>query len=538
MAEVSRSFDELLSTEAPAYLQSDHPFYERKPVTDLWNRLTNVAELQLRWEAVADKQDVKWLGRKSRLLHVSGPPGSGKSSAVYAWAHKTCCSSGYSVAWIDVANKTGDDDGRCWFWKRDDNQAVVTERVAADQVEASIVILDGLRSETVGDWEYFAKRLVATGVVVILVSSEGVRLHAGNMNNIASLEHRFPSWAMKEYQHASRIDAIWRHIADEAFGEGHIDDNAVAREVALEAKYPVAGHSARFMFNKPLWAVEEELLSSSEALDTLKHLRQAMTRRRNKGAVNTLMAWLHENGATPNYTARFMDSFVLAATTKQELRVVNQEYQHITEAVDDNCLVSSFAARKVIENIETDVSTLRSVGRALGVRAVEGYALEASFSKSLQVAVSTAHAVTVYAADGVAQHWSAASFRNTENVFDAIVANRDVGSWIWIGGYQAGFDAVHIYDTRKIRFVQVTAGKKHDYLFSAMHSLLEMLALQDITFTHVDFVVVRPIDDERDFAQGDVTGRLEQGWNDFNGTPWNTRDPSLNTRILKIGWSI
>ena len=184
------------------------------------------------------------------------------------------------------------------------------------------------------------------------------------------------------------------------------------------------------------------------------------------------------------------------------------------------------------------MSTLRSAGRALGVRAVEGYALEASFSKSLRDAVSTAHFVTLYDADGVAEQWSAASFRGTDNVFDAIVANHDFGSWIWIGGYQAGFDAVHIYDEGKIRFVQVTAGKKQDYLFSAIHSLLEMLALRDITFTHVDFVVVRPIDDDRDFSKGDVTGRLDQGWNDFSGNPWDTRDPSLNARILKIRWSI
>jgi len=160
------------------------------------------------------------------------------------------------------------------------------------------------------------------------------------------------------------------------------------------------------------------------------------------------------------------------------------------------------------------------------------------FQKSLQDAVGGTRSFTACDAEGKGEQWSAASLRNTDNFLDSIVANCDIGSWIWIGKNQAGFDAVHIYDLRKIRFVQVTAGKKHDYLFSAIQSLLAVLASQDIAFTHVDFVVVRPLDDDRDFSKGEVTGRLDQGWKDFSDNLWNTRDPSLNARALKIDWSI
>ena len=93
-----------------------------------------------------------------------------------------------------------------------------------------------------------------------------------------------------------------------------------------------------------------------------------------------------------------------------------------------------------------------------------------------------------------------------------------IGSWIWIGKNQAGFDAVHIYEADKIRFVKLTAGRTHDYLFSEIQGLLSALALKGISFTHVDFVVVRPHDDYRDFSTGDVTGRLDQGWRDFSGS--------------------
>lgn len=49
------------------------------------------------------------------------------------------------------------------------------------------------------------------------------------------------------------------------FGAGNIDDNAAARDVALEGKYPLADHSVRFMFSKASMSVKEEF-GSREAL--------------------------------------------------------------------------------------------------------------------------------------------------------------------------------------------------------------------------------------------------------------------------------
>jgi hypothetical protein len=43
-----------------------------------------------------------------------------------------------------------------------------------NNADASIVILDALRAKVINDWENFAKDLAVAGVVIILVSSEGV----------------------------------------------------------------------------------------------------------------------------------------------------------------------------------------------------------------------------------------------------------------------------------------------------------------------------------------------------------------------------
>ena len=290
------------------------------------------------------------------------------------------------------------------------------------------------------------------------------------------------------------------------------------------------------MFNESRSSVEQNIEDSSDALTTIDSLRQAMVRRRNEGAVNTLMAWLHDNGITPTYRAKILGDIVPAATTKEELRVTDQEYQN-KPANHQNCLVSSYAARTVIEGIETDVNRLRTAGRTMDIRALEGYALEADFQKTLKIAANAASQITVFHGNGDTEQWSVVSYRLTDDVFEALVENRAIGSWIWVGGFQAGFDAVHIYGDGMIRFVQATAGKKHDYLFSAIYSLLERLALENIIFTHVDFVVVRPQDDNRIFTKGDVSGRLGQGWRDFSGNDWDLRDPTRNARIVKIAWS-
>lgn len=243
----SRFFTELASTEAPRYLRSSHPMYERKPVTDLWKALTSVAEMQLRWKAVpdADKRDAKWLDRKSRLMQVSGPPGSGKSSAVYAWAHKTCLSSGYHVVWVDVvANKT--QDVGCWSLRRDTNhQAVRMETIAASQFDADIVIFDGLRKETLEEWESTLKKLSREGVAVILVSSQGVRLHAGNMKDISALGYRFPSWSCRhgtwlENKGSGRVGRI--RDEDSNSNEGRQQTLSASRKnVNISSKSLIAG---------------------------------------------------------------------------------------------------------------------------------------------------------------------------------------------------------------------------------------------------------------------------------------------------------
>jgi hypothetical protein len=91
-------------------------------------------------------------------------------------------------------------------------------------------------------------------------------------------------------------------------------------------------------------------------------VHQALTSPVNKGAVNTLLAWLHGNGTTPSAHALILHNIVPAATTRAELKTTAQEIQ-IKPSGLQNCFVSSYTAQKVIDHIDTSVSLLRAAAK-------------------------------------------------------------------------------------------------------------------------------------------------------------------------------
>jgi 5-formaminoimidazole-4-carboxamide-1-beta-D-ribofuranosyl 5'-monophosphate synthetase len=81
----------------------------------------------------------------------------------------------------------------------------------------------------------------------VVVSSEGVRFHEGDSQDIVKLQHFVPSWTLSEYFAASDNAEFWerRH---EVFRGGTCDDDVSRRHQLIQEKFYIAGHSARFMF--------------------------------------------------------------------------------------------------------------------------------------------------------------------------------------------------------------------------------------------------------------------------------------------------
>jgi hypothetical protein len=71
--------------------------------------------------------------------------------------------------------------------------------------------------------------------------------------------------------------------------------------------------------------------------------------------------------------------------------------------------------------------------------------------------------------------------------------------FVWCVDSTVAYDAILIYVQGRIRFIQVTAGaEQHSFqAYAVIDSLLCTLEGRGIILTHVDFVVVRPCNDDR-----------------------------------------
>jgi len=183
-------------------------------VTDVWNKLTHVAHKQWKWNNVDDKDDKKWHDAEPRILQIRGPPGSGKSSAVYYWVSQTVKSLGTGAFWISCATA----DGLCWTLERKeaDGSVNATGRPVPLGVDdaadaASIVVFDGVRANTLETWRGQMNALARRGILVLVASSEGVIFHAGDSQDILKLEHFVPSWQKDEYVEACKNEEFWKH---------------------------------------------------------------------------------------------------------------------------------------------------------------------------------------------------------------------------------------------------------------------------------------------------------------------------------------
>ena len=223
-----------------------------------------------------------------------------------------------------------------------------------------------------------------------------------------------------------------------------------------------------------------------------------------------------------------------AAPNRDSLRLRDDEVALRTAR---NVFVSVYAARAVLGDMPVDIDKLRSAAAVTGNRAIEGYALEIRVQQKLMQARETNTPLSFTVSEEL-EIWNVAKFQNEapESIEDAISNNNTIDAWYWIGGNQGGYDAIHVYSESCIRFVQVTAGGSHSFYLDYVDSLLRNVALKGRAFNTVDFVTLRPSDDDREFNLETPRGRLNQGWNSYAGFSWASGDARNHARVLKVDW--
>ena len=88
--------------------------------------------------------------------------------------------------------------------------------------------------------------------------------------------------------------------------------------------------------------------------------------------------------------------------------------------------------------------------------------------------------------------------------------------------------------------MQVTAGKTHTFKLANLDSMLTSLGLGDgvrdgVRWSHLEFMILRPEDDNREFTLKLATGGL-QSYKRFDGKEWDRKDYRNNVQYATLGW--
>ena len=529
--------------DAPKYLRSG-PLYERKPVTEIWNRLTAVSKQQWKWKNVADKEDIAFLRSKQRILQIYGPPGAGKSTATFSWVRSVCQNNGVKTLWISCAAEAEN----CWSIEREEAlgsvlvQEYQTPRTADDAGDAMIVVFDGVRKATLEKWRGLMNALARLGVAVIVVSSEGFFFHQGDSQDIMKLEHFVPSWTLSKCLAACSDVGFWQAHHD-MFPGATPNDNAMRRKKLLEEKFRIAGNSARFLFEEGEFSVRLTIRGKAQSLHGIESLEQAVRNPRSSGAVNSLIARLQEekNGLTPQQTAHLPNDgdLVTTAASIGDLSLLTEEMDSEKSVPR---IVSHYASEEVTKNIPSNIARLRAIARMLSNRAIEGYAFEEQLKKSLnEAALSPQHHLVVRRSNNrdtftyTVQNFVQCKASELEQ---SLRTHRLPNTWIFVTENQGTFDAVHIQSATHLRFVQCTVGTRHSYFLDIIDTLLQQLAFQEIRWTHIDFLLLRP-ESERNtnFSLDTARGGFRDNYLRFDGQQWDRRDYRNNVSSAFLEWT-
>lgn len=500
---------------------------------------------------VQTKGNPQWKNADQRILQVHGPPGTGKSSAVFFWVGKTCEMANTQALWLKCATA----QGKCWKVEKNTlkERIETTEQkqvpLSVEEVgDASIVVFDGIRSFTLETWRDLINNVARSGRFVIVVS-EGVEFHAGDSQDIMKLQHFVPSWQENEYFEACNNNDFWASVRGR-IANANANDSQAHREEVIRQKFSIAGHSARFMFRQTAIGVEDELERKVRQMGNITTLDMAVRNDRSSGAVNSLIARLHrgKNGPTPTQRATFpseQDRNDVAATVADLLEC----HEDLDERGSYPRLVSDKATEDIVKNIPGSVTTLRTIGVTLDNRAIVGYALEEHLkTKLVEAEISNRRLVLLHENREPFELPVSRFLEIRPDELDStgrlneLLRNKATyqhNTWIFIGGRQGAFDAIHLVTNNRIRFVQVTAGHRHSFKLNVVDSLMRNLLTGEgdpVTWSHMEFLIIRPGDDTRQFALETTVGGLSGNYLHFNEQPWDTLVYRSNLTYARLRW--
>jgi DNA polymerase III delta prime subunit len=442
--------------------------------------------------------DPKWMFRRSEveelwgkletsrtsdedLLYISGPPGTGKSTAVWMWAGSLVATSKLEVVWIHLGR-----DGLVQYVSIT-SEATLYSTLNSDEwvgffrsnaTDADVVILDGLIEKekttamsTVRQWHKKAGESVHH---LIFVASEQLKL--GGEDVYYENQVSVCSWTLTDAFDACANDQFWNQVSanvcqqeeeeEGLTGDSMTGDSMMApesKQVVVSKKFWLCGGSVRWLFGMNFNGAKADIDRYLQRVEKFDALSSGLSGAFASTAVNHVMG-LDKDG---------------------------ERY--------DRIICSTYMQQQLIKRFRTDlILAAKQLSSTLEIPGFAGIVFEADFVDRVKTARMRNDSVLKVKVRGergdVIEDWDAKDYVEYSGSADLrrIVKKINVGTWLLPNWNQGCFDAVQLLKNKTLRFVQVTAGKSHNLLLNHAAVFIKTLVGLGFEIETIDFVFLGP----------------------------------------------
>lgn len=472
--------------------------YVRRETAALWNALN-------RTDAI------------SHNLSVSGPPGTGKSTEVWAWALWKAQHDRVVVTWFHMTPKV-----RLKVLIDGIKSKIIYNYLtdATDIIEASegsILIVDGVTTQ---DSRYinhacYNWRLVMEGRRYIVVSSASASVAVQVNTEAKIVEFTVGSWTFEQYQSACEVKAFFDKIKGNLFEQDEEDKLTVEdeeKQLLLAKKFYFAGGCARWMFE-----FTYDLMMNDLQTHLLKVSNYALCFVEG-GGDETSVAVNHLRGVTVKDNGKYY--FFIS--------------QHVTVELAMKChdkrkfLVANYREAAATQN-----------------PAFEGWIFEFDVNYQLEKAhrdksmfCSVMRSGT---ADGVstAQETSVDKYEvfNSSDDLSTFIKTLDIGEVLWAKPKlwcQKAYDFICVWKSNDSSLNMVVANatlaSKHSILLTEVTKLATELGMNHecpVESIRFDFIIPK----DAQFTFGGISGQL-CGWKNLVGDQWPNKHDAADAAFL------
>lgn len=458
---------------------SDTMIYVREETVALWEALNHIED--------------------NNSLSIDGPPGTGKSTEVWAWALWKARTANVTVAWCHLSKR------EIKVLTINGNTETITTMTQVEfkdifNLAFSTLIVDGVISGNTFNISSncCAWRDAERGRRFILVSSVSLAAPVQDDKQARINNFTVGSWSFKQYKDACTNMEFFAQVKDKLRCPG-VEADANMEQYLL-AKYFYAGSCARWMFDFDYNSCMRDVGIHMEKVNNYERLHSGGVGDETIDAVNHLrgVTLLSTNGTqekkyffTSQYVAR-----ELANKCDDKRKFLVSSYK---KAID----TKNPAFRGWIFEFDVDYQ----LGQALKNKTTFPLAIHAG-AEAEEWRVRVGKYITMSA---------------RQDLFDEL-NNLDNNVRLWVKPAlwcQKAYDFLCFWkdDGLNMVVVNATLAKKHSVLLNVVASLAKSLTDNNFVIKAIRFDFIIPKEEGGDFSIGDISGNL-YGQNNLQSDPW------------------